>query len=103
VMRAVARDLELALFREAYLGHGLDGVQSALDVVKADGDRRRRVPEDKALRERARLVVDLKEAFAPLTDLLTAPGPHSVARLAEAHSPTAERLGGDEDGAAGQR
>ncbi len=100
VMRAVARDLELALFREVYLGHGLDGVQSALDGLKADGDRRRRVPEDKALRELARLVVDLKEAFAPLTDLLTAPGPHSVARLAEAHSTTAERLARDETGSA---
>jgi hypothetical protein len=36
----LGRGLELALFRDVYIGHGLDGVQSALDGLKADGGRR---------------------------------------------------------------
>ncbi len=99
-IRSLARALELLLFREVYIGHGLDGVLSALDGVKANGGSRRRVPEDKALEVLKRLVADLKSAFAPLINLIAASGSHSVARLAEAHSATAERLARDETGSA---
>jgi double-strand break repair protein AddB len=97
-IRTVARALERALFRDVYIGHGLDGVQSALDGLKANGGRWSWIPEDKALRELKPLVADLKSAFAPLTDLLAASGPHSVAHLAEAHSAIAESLARDETG-----
>lgn len=97
-IRGLARELELTLFRDVYIGQGLDGVRSALEGLKAVSGRRRRVPQDKALRELKRLVKDLRDAFAPLTDVLAAPGAHSVARLAEAHSTTVERLACDETG-----
>jgi len=100
-IRTLARQLERALFRDVYIGRGLDGVSAALAGLTASGDKRRQEKlGDADIDELLKLVVDLKAAFQPLTDLLAAPGPQSIAALAEAHSLTAERLAQDETGSA---
>ena len=98
-IRAAARRLERTLFRDIYLGRGLDGVQSALTGLPTDDNTNsRRGISGKMRQDLSQLIADLQSAFAPLTDLLAAPGPHSVAEQAEGHSAAAERLARDETG-----
>jgi ATP-dependent helicase/nuclease subunit B len=97
-VRRAARSLELAAFRSTYLGHGLDGVEMALDRAAHDvesGARRhravRRICEDdwRAARD---LVLRLRSAFAPLDALFRDARKQPLRTIAAAHVEAAEAL-----------
>jgi ATP-dependent helicase/nuclease subunit B len=97
-VRRAARLLELAAFRSTYLGHGLDGVEMALERAAHDvesGARRhravRRMSEDdwRAARD---LVLRLKSAFAPLDALFRDGRKQPLKTIAAAHVEAAEAL-----------
>lgn len=96
--RRAARALEIAAFRTAYLGRGLDGVEAALEQAAAEqlgGDRRgaavRRLWDEDWEGART-LVRRLRNAFQPLTELHDGRRAHTLARLASAHIAVAEAL-----------
>ena len=97
-MRGAARTLERGVFRDIYVGQGFDGVARALEAAKAARKRRHRPLSDEEHEAVLRLVSDLEHAFAPLAALFGTTARHSAARLAEAHSATAEALARNESG-----
>jgi len=96
-VRRAARALEIAAFRDVYLGHGLDGIARALAAAEEAvslGERRhaavRRLwPDDWTGAHD--LAARLKDAFAPLTAVFAA-GAQPLRAIAEAHVRTAEAL-----------
>jgi ATP-dependent helicase/nuclease subunit B len=97
-VRSAARALELSAFRTAYLGQGLDAVETALERAARDteaGTRRhravRRMREDdwRAARD---LVRRLKSAFAPLDGLFLDGCKQPLKMIAAAHVEAAEAL-----------
>lgn len=97
-VRRAARALEIAVFRNIYLGHGLGGIERALTRAEeevATRQRRQRAvqrlwPDDwKGAHE---LVARLKAAFAPLTQVFGEDGEQPLAAIAAAHVATAEAL-----------
>ena len=85
--RRSARAVELGAFRTAYLGRGLDGVDDALD--RAAVEKRLSDTRDRMARE---LLVRLRAAFGPLSELFAKSGEHALRDLADAHVRTAEAL-----------
>ncbi len=96
--RRAARALELAAFRTAYLGEGLAGVEAAFERAAEDwGSKvRRHRAVDRLWQEDwqgARdLILRLKQAFAPLTNLYDACEPAALRTLAAAHVKAAEAI-----------
>ncbi len=98
--RRAARALEIAAFRTAYLGRGLDGVDAALERARREsekgGTRRERAVRRMGARswQLARDLLDrLRQAFAPLTTLTAqADRQHPLRDLAAAHVKVAEAL-----------
>jgi len=97
-VRRAGRALEIAAFRDVYLGRGLDGVAEAL--VRAEeavhgGRRRHRAvgrlwPDDwRAVED---LVARLKAAYAPLLATFAYKGEQPLQTIAEAHVAAAEAL-----------
>ncbi len=97
-VRRAARALEIAAFRDVYLGGGLDGLASALAKAEEDvaaGERRQRAvkrlwPDDWTGAHD--LVQRLREAYAPLSAVFAARGAHALHAIAAAHVATAEAL-----------
>ncbi len=97
-IRRSARTLEIAAFRAAYLGYGLDGIEAAIEAAAhgiASGERRhravRRIRADDWNSARD-LVAALKRAYAPLLELQANQNNHSLAGIAAAHVQVAEAL-----------
>jgi ATP-dependent helicase/nuclease subunit B len=91
--------LELACFRAPYFGKGLDGVEAALEGAQTQSWRPavlRRLGSADWHAARG-LVRRLNQAFQPLVDLLGAPEPVPLRRLAEAHYKAAEELAAASD------
>ncbi len=101
-IRRAARYLELAAFRTTYLGRGLDGVETALEIAarEAAGDSDVSVRRPRALQRlwtedwtaAHDLVVRLKEAFAPWNAQVDAGEPVPLQDLAAAHVNVAEAM-----------
>ncbi|MGH6735541.1 MAG: double-strand break repair protein AddB [Methyloceanibacter sp.] len=97
-IRAAARALERGVFRDIYVGQGLDGIAKALFAAR--GARKRRPlrltqeEHDAALG----LVRDLERAFAPLAELFASPSPQSASLFAKAHATASEALARDATG-----
>jgi ATP-dependent helicase/nuclease subunit B len=97
-VRRAARALEIAAFRDVYLGRGLDGVAEAL--VRAEeavngGRRRHRAvgrlwPDD--WRAAEDLVARLKAAYAPVLTVFADRGEQPLQTIAQAHVAAAEAL-----------
>jgi ATP-dependent helicase/nuclease subunit B len=95
--RRAARALEIAAFRTAYLGEGLDGVDAALERAARETAARKR--RDRAVNrlwpadwDGARdLIARLKLAVEPLSAAYAA-GPQSLAGFARAHVAAAEAI-----------
>lgn len=95
-VRRAARALEIAVFRDVYLGRGIDGISDALvraDANVAEGRRRQKAarrlwPADWAGAHD--LVARLKEAYAPLLQAFSVRGPQALQALAAAHVAVAE-------------
>ena len=98
VVRRSARALEIAAFRDIYLGRGIDGIAEALARAEESitgGRRRHRAvgrlwPED--WRAAEDLVVRLKAAYAPLLDVFAQRGEQPLQAIAAAHVAVAEAL-----------
>ncbi len=97
-VRRAARALELAAFRQPYLGTGLAGVEQALERAALAGDGGRR-PHPAVRRlwkedwDGARdLVAQLKAATAPLTIAYETPVRRGLKELAAAHAAAAEAV-----------
>jgi len=96
--RRAARALEIAAFRDVYLGRGLDGIGSALRHAEeevAAGNRRQEAarrlwPDD--WRAAHDLLARLEAAFAPLRAVFAASGAQPLQVIAAAHVATAEAL-----------
>jgi ATP-dependent helicase/nuclease subunit B len=97
-VRRAARALELAAFRTAYLGHGLDGVEAALERAARDvesGARRHRAVRrmwDTDWRAARDLVLRLRSAFAPLEAFFCDTRKHPLVAIAAAHVVAGEAL-----------
>jgi ATP-dependent helicase/nuclease subunit B len=97
-VRRAARALEIAAFRDVYLGEGLEGIKAALARAEqevAAGARRqpavkRLWPED--WMGAHDLVARLKAAFAPLSAVFAAAEAQPLQTIAAAHVATAEAL-----------
>jgi double-strand break repair protein AddB len=97
-MRKAALALELAAFRDIYIGQGLDGVATAVGKARHEEEYRRAEVTETEQQRALRLVDDLKRAFAPLSAFFGDPSAHSASRLAEAHGAAAEALARDRTG-----
>jgi ATP-dependent helicase/nuclease subunit B len=104
--RRAARTLELAAFRTAYLGRGIDGVEAALERANREaqpgGPRRQRAVRrmgEKSWQSARDLVARLKIAFEPLLAALRTDAALPLRDLARAHLSVAENLArlGDPD------
>ena len=93
-IRGTARALERGVFRDIYLGQGLSGIAHALTKL---GRHAKLTDTERA--EAQKLIEDLREAFAALTELFASPSPHTASGLGEAHAAAAEALARDETGA----
>ncbi|MEI9900091.1 MAG: hypothetical protein WDN31_08115 [Hyphomicrobium sp.] len=94
-VRRAARALEIAAFRDVYLGYGVDGIAEALDRADAGKDRRRRSVRrlwDEDWKGAHDLVAGLKDAYGPLLAVFGGRGPQSLQGIAEAHVAVAEAL-----------
>lgn len=97
-VRRAARALEIAAFRDVYLGRGIDGIADALqraDANVAEGRRRQKAakrlwPADWAGAHD--LVVRLKEAYAPLLEVFRERDTQSLQAIADAHVAVAEAV-----------
>ena len=97
-VRRSVRVLEIAAFRTSYIGHGLDGLESALEKASQDvldGRRRERALVRLSHNDwdgaRA-LVHDLRNAYRPLTELFCKSEAMSLRAFVTAHVQTAEYL-----------
>ena len=97
-MHSGRRALELAVFRTAYFGQGLEGVAAALERAQAElraGKRRHRAvrrSRSDDWRAAARLVKALDRAYRPLQTLFASPERSQFAALARAHCEAAHAL-----------
>ena len=97
-VRRAARALEIAVFRDVYMGQGLDGIAAALARAEADvATGARRQPAVKRLwpddwKGAHDLIARLKAAFAPLTTVFAERGEQPLNAIAAAHVATAEAL-----------
>ncbi len=116
-VRRAGRALELAAFRTAYLGRGLDGVEQALERAQADVRNRSAAsqsPENEQSPESANvgqyrhpavrrlfdedwdgardLIARLKQAFAPLIEAYADKSERPLRVFAQAHLDTAEAI-----------
>ena len=97
-IRKYARALEISAFRTSYLGHGLDGIQAALETAERDrAEKKRMHPAARRLWSEdcdgaRELVARLAAAFQPLADLYAASGDQTLAEFARAHAAAAEAL-----------
>jgi len=95
-VRFAARALELAAFRTAYIGGGIDGIESALHRARAEiGARERRDMAAERLWdedwERAHALLDhLREACAPLIEAFSDKNGRPLSDLAARHARVAE-------------
>lgn len=95
-VRRAVRALEVAAFRTAYLGSGIEGIEIALDRAQneaASGERRARVVRrmrDADWCNARELVRDLKSAMQPMTALVQ--GDHPLATIAGAHLAAGEAI-----------
>jgi ATP-dependent helicase/nuclease subunit B len=109
-VRRAARALEIAVFRDVYLGHGIRGIKMALRRAEEDvtsGKRQKMAikrlrPEDwKAAQD---LVARLEAAFAPLSAVFELGNAQPLNAIGQAHAKSAETLSrlpeneADEDG-----
>jgi len=98
IVRRAARALEIATFRDVYLGRGLDGIASALTRAEEEvGARERRQTAVQRLwpddwKEAHELVQRLQEAYAPLTAVFGERSEQPLQKIAEAHVKCAEAL-----------
>lgn len=93
--RKSARALEIAAFRDVYLGRGIDGVADALVRADTNKDRRRRAVQrlwDDDWKGAHELVARLKEAYAPLLAVFGERGTQSMQAIAAAHVAVAEAV-----------
>ncbi len=109
-VRRAARALEIAAFRDVYLGQGIGGIKAALQRAEQDvltGDRREAAVKrlrDDDWRGAFDLVERLEAAFAPLLAVFASLAPEPLSAIAHAHMKTAEALArltdadADEDG-----
>jgi ATP-dependent helicase/nuclease subunit B len=93
-IRRAARNLELAVFRDIYLGKNLENVETALVRIQ---EAERKHPVVKRIRpdhwrETEDLVQRLKQAFAPLVAVFASKAPLPLQAIAKAHVETAEAL-----------
>jgi ATP-dependent helicase/nuclease subunit B len=93
-MRGARDALELACFRSAYLGKGLDGVEAALERARTQSwrhsaVRRLRGSDWGAARD---LVQRLRRAFQPMVEALASTAPLGLHALAGVHYATAQDL-----------
>ena len=94
-VRRAGRALEIAAFRDVYLGRGIDGVADALDRADKNKDRRRRAVQRLWNEDWAGahdLVARLKEAYTPLLSVFRERGPQSMQAIASAHVAVAEAV-----------
>ena len=107
-VRRAARALEVAAFRDVYLGQGLDGIEAALVRAEqeiATGSRRQaavrrlRPPDWK---EALDLVERLKVTYAPLLAVFARGDAQPLQAIADAHARTAEALVGLPEAEAGE-
>jgi ATP-dependent helicase/nuclease subunit B len=97
-IRRYGRALEIAAFRAAYLGRGLEGISAALHTFENDllAKKRRHMSAERLWHEdragAADLVTRLTSAFAPLTVLYDSERLHPLKASADAHRATAEAL-----------
>jgi ATP-dependent helicase/nuclease subunit B len=96
-VRRTARNLEIAAFRDVYLGHGLDGIADALaraEEQSGAGRRHRAVGRIRPEHWRAAedLVERLRAAFAPLSAVFAQRGEQSLQMIAQAHIAAAEAI-----------
>jgi ATP-dependent helicase/nuclease subunit B len=109
-VRRAGRALEIAAFRDVYLGQGIGGIKAALERAEQEvvtGARReaaikRLRPDD--WKSASDLVARLEAAFAPLLAVFASGKPEPLGAIADAHMKTAEALArlpeaeADEDG-----
>lgn len=106
VMRGSARALELLAFRQPMVNEGLDAIEAGLERTAQDlAEKHVRHPILKRQgvyqSERAlELIRDIREAFAPLTDLAAEGAHYPVRAYVEAHIAAAENLSKAPEGAA---
>jgi ATP-dependent helicase/nuclease subunit B len=94
-VRRAGRALEIAAFRDVYLGRGIDGVADALARADENKDRRRRAVQRlwPADWEGAHdLVARLKQAYAPLHAAFAERGTQAMSAIASAHVAVAEAI-----------
>jgi ATP-dependent helicase/nuclease subunit B len=96
-VRRAARALEIAAFRDVYLGRGIDGVAEALIRAEETGSERRRHRAVKRLwpadwRGAEDVVDRLREAYAPLLEVFADRGEQALSVIAAAHVAVAEAV-----------
>lgn len=97
-IRKTARALEIAAFRTAYLGRGLDGIREALHRAELDTDDLRY--RHRAVRRihtedwtNAHVLIDrLEQASAPLLELFANQSPQALSEFTIAHLQSAEAI-----------
>lgn len=93
-IRRAARNIELAVFRDIYLGKGLDDLGAALVKVQESERQRtavRRITPDHWA-EAEDLIQRLKQAYAPLVAVFASKDALPLQAIAQAHVETAEAL-----------
>jgi ATP-dependent helicase/nuclease subunit B len=97
-VRRAARNLEVAAFRQTYLGRGLGSLEEAVELARRDIDSGGRLhrsvtritePQWEALRD---LVQRMKSAFEPMAALTEADGELPLAVIVKAHVTVAEAV-----------
>ncbi|CAN1722700.1 ATP-dependent helicase/nuclease subunit B [Hyphomicrobium sp. 1Nfss2.1] len=94
-VRRAARALEIAVFRDVYLGRGIDGVADALERADESKQRRHRAVQrlwDADWAGAHDLVTRLREAYEPLINAFAERGTQSMQSIAAAHIAAAEAL-----------
>lgn len=93
-IRRAARNIEVAVFRDIYLGKGLDDLEAAL--IKAQENERKRAVVKRITQahwaEAEDLVQRLKQAFAPLVAAFASKDALPLQAIAHAHVEAAEAL-----------
>jgi ATP-dependent helicase/nuclease subunit B len=97
-VRRAARALEIAAFRDVYLGQGIGGIRAALERAEQDvitGTRREAAVKrlrDDDWKGAPDLVERFEAAFAPLLAVFASGKPEPLGAIADAHMKTAEAL-----------
>lgn len=97
-LRKSACALEITVFRTSYFGHGLDGLEAALDEAARDVHEGRRRQAALARLQQAdwddmyALVHDLRQAYRPLNEIFAVSSTAPLRTFVTAHLAVAERL-----------